>query len=106
MWTGAARLDCLPGSGHVVWFMQGAGWVLRCRSLEVRLWELHALCVLGFPMAYPTAMKAQHREVFINDILPKRANSHTFWQRVCRIHLDTHPSISTLNSRIRNGIYF
>ena len=103
---GSAHLNGFPRGGNVGCVMWWTGWALWNSSLKVRSWLLHALWAVGFPMADPTVFIVEHREVFVHDILLEQANSHTFWQRVCRINLDTHPSISTSNSRICDGIYF
>ena len=60
----------------------------------------------GFSVTKSATLVAQHWEVFIHNVLPKRAYFDMFRQRVGYVNLDTDSSVSPPNGGTRNGIYF
>ena len=75
--------------------------VSRCGGLHSNVFW-----TLGFSVTKSATLVAQHWEVFVHYILPKRADFDTFRQRVGYVNLDTDSSVSPSHGGTRNGIYF
>ena len=68
--------------------------------LSVGFWALR------FSVTKSATLVAQHWEVFVHNVLPKRADFDTFSQRVGYVNLDIDFSVSPSNGGTRNGIHF